>query len=91
MKCNRLWPCDRCQKRKIAEKCRFPSDQPLGDSWNPTTVVLQTRKRGLNLGGSDGADTNLPDDGDGLEAIGYGAHHLLANLGAAVEVCIVNL
>jgi hypothetical protein len=26
-----------------------------------------------------------------LEAIGYGAHHLLANLGAAVEVCIVNL
>ncbi|KAL3951817.1 hypothetical protein ACCO45_013534 [Purpureocillium lilacinum] len=73
-KCNREWPCNHCQKRKVADKCRFGGASPdrPGDS----------RKRGHSNDDTDSTDTNPWDDADsGFEALGYTASHLFSGLG----------
>ncbi|KAF4338975.1 transcriptional regulatory [Fusarium beomiforme] len=76
-KCNRQWPCNSCQKRKVADQCRFRDDSKAGsgeDAWSASVEVK--RKRDL-LGEEDESDSDV---GDVLEAIGYGRLHLLTRL-----------
>lgn len=76
--CNREWPCNHCQKRKVADKCRFGGASPdrPGDS----------RKRQHSNDDTDSTDTNPWDDADsGFEALGYTASHLFSGLGQDVS------
>ena len=76
-KCNRQWPCNNCQKRKVADQCRFRDDSKAtsGDNaWAPSLDV----KRKRDMQGEDG---DSDDDVDGiLEAVGYSRLHLLTKL-----------
>ncbi|KAF4457671.1 putative transcriptional regulatory protein C3C7.04 [Fusarium austroafricanum] len=76
-KCNRQWPCNNCQKRKVADQCRFKDDSkgsPSEDAWAPSVDVKRKRDmRGLD-------DDSDSDVGDVLEAIGYSRLHLLTKL-----------
>ncbi|PFH62897.1 hypothetical protein XA68_11216 [Ophiocordyceps unilateralis] len=75
-KCNRVWPCNHCQKRKVADKCRFGTCTPA-----PTRTEAG-RKRELSHDDlTDSSDTNPWDDGDsGFGALGYTAGHLFSGL-----------
>lgn len=68
----------------MADQCRFTNEHASGDGWNPSVQI--TRKRERNHEDGPSPDFDMPDDGEGLEAIGYGTQHLLASLGEAVEV-----
>ncbi|UNI17870.1 hypothetical protein JDV02_004184 [Purpureocillium takamizusanense] len=74
-KCNREWPCNHCQKRKVADKCRF------GGHASPDRPG-ESRKRQHSNDDTDSTDTNPWDDADsGFEALGYTASHLFSGLG----------
>ncbi|KAM0553163.1 hypothetical protein ACHAPJ_007450 [Fusarium lateritium] len=76
-KCNRQWPCNNCQKRKVADQCRFKDDSkgsPGEDAWAASLDVK--RKRDLK-GSEDDSDSDV---GEVLEAIGYSGLHLLSKL-----------
>ncbi|RBR11628.1 uncharacterized protein FIESC28_08911 [Fusarium coffeatum] len=76
-KCNRQWPCNNCQKRKVADQCRFRDDSKAtsgDDAWAASLDVKRKRDMQGEEGDSD-------DDVDGiLEAIGYSRLHLLTKL-----------
>ncbi|KAF9775365.1 hypothetical protein IL306_006541 [Fusarium sp. DS 682] len=76
-KCNRQWPCNNCQKRKVADQCRFKDDSKAGsgeDAWSASVEVKRKRDR---LGQEEESDSDV---GDVLEAIGYSRLHLLTKL-----------
>ncbi|KAF4585960.1 Fungal specific transcription factor [Ophiocordyceps camponoti-floridani] len=78
-KCNRVWPCNHCQKRKVADKCRF-------STCTPAPVRNEAgRKRELSHDDlTDSSDTSPWDDGDsGFGALGYTAGHLFSGLAAS--------
>ncbi|PHH79744.1 hypothetical protein CDD82_2201 [Ophiocordyceps australis] len=83
-KCNREWPCNHCQKRKVADKCRFGHSQPSPDkpSSHDGSASATLRKRRLSVhDAADLADVNPWDNGDsGFEALGYTASHLFSCL-----------
>ncbi|KAL6917270.1 hypothetical protein FSST1_008765 [Fusarium sambucinum] len=77
-KCNRQWPCNNCQKRKVADQCRFRDDSKVTsgeDAWSASLEV----KRKRDMHGDEGASDD-DDVGDVLEAIGYSRLHMLTNL-----------
>ncbi|XP_044722136.1 fungal specific transcription factor domain-containing protein [Hirsutella rhossiliensis] len=78
-KCNRVWPCNHCQKRKVADKCRFTNNQPTPDKGAGQDTG---RKRQLSHDDlTDSSDTNPWDDGEsGFEALGYTPAHLFSGL-----------
>ncbi|PNY28957.1 transcriptional regulatory protein [Tolypocladium capitatum] len=78
-KCNREWPCNHCQKRKVADKCRFGPGQPSPDRPGGQDT---SRKRQLSHDDlTDSSETGPWDDGDsGFEALGYTASHLFSGL-----------
>lgn len=61
--CNREWPCNHCQKRKVADRCRFTQDAGSNDK-SPAAAKKRARAQ------QDASDDES-DDGQGLEAIGY--------------------
>lgn len=76
--CNRVWPCNHCQKRKVADKCRFSSSQPAPDK---SAGQDTGRKRQLSHDDLSDNDTNPWDDGEsGFEALGYTPAHLFSGL-----------
>ncbi|KAF4468905.1 transcriptional regulatory [Fusarium albosuccineum] len=80
-KCNREWPCNHCQKRKVADKCRFL--QPPASSPSDTLTPASDKKRSRSRQDEGEPDTSEPDDGDdgpGLEAMGYAAGPLFESL-----------
>ncbi|KID92415.1 Fungal specific transcription factor [Metarhizium guizhouense ARSEF 977] len=80
-KCNREWPCNHCQKRKVADKCRFGQSQPSQDKAPRHDF---TRKRQLSHEDTESMDSNPWEDADsGFEALGYSASHLFAGLSAS--------
>ncbi|KAF4508576.1 hypothetical protein G6O67_004935 [Ophiocordyceps sinensis] len=83
-KCNRVWPCNHCQKRKVADKCRFSNSQPAPDK---SAGQDTSRKRQLSHEDlADSSDTNPWDDGEsGFEALGYTAAHLFSGLASSSE------
>ncbi|KAH6983340.1 hypothetical protein BKA56DRAFT_655843 [Ilyonectria sp. MPI-CAGE-AT-0026] len=73
-KCNREWPCNHCQKRKVASLCSFNHEAEPNSAWMPSVDVKRKRER---------ESKEEPDEWDtaaGLEAIGYTTSHLLSNL-----------
>ncbi|QUC21179.1 uncharacterized protein UV8b_05422 [Ustilaginoidea virens] len=80
-KCNREWPCNHCQKRKVADKCSFASGaaQP-----GPERGSIQpaTRKRPFSHEPYPETATSSPwdDFGSDFESLGYTASHLFAGL-----------
>ncbi|KAM6531773.1 hypothetical protein FSOLCH5_001225 [Fusarium solani] len=84
-KCNREWPCNHCQKRKVADKCRFKdANQPAGEK----AASENLRKRRLNNEGStESEDFDIEDlDGDGIDALGYMPGHVLFGLTSQAEI-----
>ncbi|KAF7544995.1 hypothetical protein G7Z17_g9522 [Cylindrodendrum hubeiense] len=86
-KCNREWPCNHCQKRKVADKCRFKdANQPAAEK----AAQLKLRKRRLNHDAStDSTGSELEIDeaeGDGIDALGYMPSHVLYELTAHDEI-----
>ncbi|PHH65615.1 hypothetical protein CDD81_2050 [Ophiocordyceps australis] len=83
-KCNREWPCNHCQKRKVADKCRFGHSQPSPDkaSTHDGATSAVVRKRRLSVDdAADLGEDNPWDNGDsGFEALGYTASHLFSCL-----------
>ncbi|KHN93799.1 uncharacterized protein MAM_08326 [Metarhizium album ARSEF 1941] len=80
-KCNREWPCNHCQKRKVADKCRFAQSQHGQDK---ATSHDSTRKRQLSHEDAESLDSNPWEDADnGFEALGYSASHLFAGLASS--------
>ncbi|CAM1504232.1 Fc.00g018230.m01.CDS01 [Cosmosporella sp. VM-42] len=83
-KCNREWPCNHCQKRKVADKCRF-KDTSL--SIAESSMQEKRRKRRLD----DDSHTNSTGseeevDSDGIDAMGYMPTHVLYGLTARDEI-----
>jgi hypothetical protein len=87
-KCNREWPCNHCQKRKVADICRFTN--PIASATEKTTPTL-TKKRSRSFHDEDededededGQDSDYRSDGDadlGLEALGYMSGALMESL-----------
>ena len=72
--CNREWPCNHCQKRKVADRCSFNHDTDQNSAWIPSDDVKRKRERDSN------DDVDEWDTAAGLEAIGYTSSHILANL-----------
>lgn len=82
-KCNRQWPCNNCQKRKVADQCRFRDDFKVGsgdDAWSASVEVKRKRDQ---AGEGDESDSDV---GDVLEAIGYSRLHLLTKLDQDVSL-----
>lgn len=82
-KCNRQWPCNNCQKRKVADQCRFRDDFKVGsgdDAWSASVEVKRKRDQ---AGEGDESDSDV---GDVLEAIGYSRLHLLTKLDQNVSL-----
>ncbi|KAI6778690.1 putative transcriptional regulatory protein-like protein [Emericellopsis cladophorae] len=88
-KCNREWPCNHCQKRKVAEICRFSN--PLASvsataTDRTTPAISNKRSRSLHDDDDDDDEQNneyeSDDDADnlGLEALGYMSGTLLDSL-----------
>ncbi|KAF4978979.1 hypothetical protein FZEAL_4734 [Fusarium zealandicum] len=78
-RCNREWPCNHCQKRKVADKCRFKdTNQPSAEK----SASDSLRKRQRNADDStESADSDIEDgDSDGINALGYMPSHVLFGL-----------
>ncbi|KAF4997372.1 hypothetical protein FGRMN_3957 [Fusarium graminum] len=82
--CNREWPCNGCQKRKVADKCRFKdTNQPVTEK-----VALDRLKRSRinNKTSPESAESEFGDAGtDGIDALGYMPSHLLFDLTSDCE------
>ncbi|RSL72080.1 hypothetical protein CEP53_001283 [Fusarium sp. AF-6] len=82
-KCNREWPCNHCQKRKVADKCRFfqpnPGSSP-SDSLTPGTDKKRARSRDDDGEPEPDSPVEGDDDDLGLEAMGYAAGPLFESL-----------
>lgn len=82
-KCNRQWPCNNCQKRKVADQCRFRDDSKVTSGEDAWTASLEVkRKRDMH---GDEEESDDDDVGDVLEAIGYSRLHMLTNLDQEVS------
>ncbi|KAG6005966.1 hypothetical protein E4U43_000515 [Claviceps pusilla] len=79
--CNREWPCNHCQKRKVADKCCF---NQISVQAGPEKTMRQAinRKRQLSLDESiDTADSTSWDEVEcDFESLGYTASHLFGGL-----------
>ncbi|KAF9779690.1 hypothetical protein IL306_001621 [Fusarium sp. DS 682] len=83
-KCNREWPCSGCQKRKVADKCRFKdTNQPTSDK----AALDRLRKNRINSKtNSDSVETEIEGTkSDGVDALGYMPSHLLFDLTSEQE------
>ncbi|TWU78202.1 hypothetical protein ED733_007866 [Metarhizium rileyi] len=80
-KCNREWPCNHCQKRKVADKCRFGQSQPCQDK---AASHDNGRKRQLSHDDAEIVDSNPWEDAEsGFEALGYSSSHLFAGISSS--------
>ncbi|TVY66728.1 putative transcription factor sol4 [Fusarium oxysporum f. sp. cubense] len=80
-KCNREWPCNHCQKRKVADKCRFiqaTTASSPSDGLTPNSDKKRSRSREDDVE----PDDSEPDEDDdvGLGAMGYAAGPLFESL-----------
>ncbi|GAB0135631.1 hypothetical protein EsDP_00003962 [Epichloe bromicola] len=76
-KCNREWPCDRCQRRKIADECRYNYSKPALDE--PAHDLTEKLKRSHDDYASRGtAEGKGEEDALGFDAL---ATRLYATLG----------
>ncbi|KAH7262517.1 fungal-specific transcription factor domain-containing protein [Fusarium tricinctum] len=81
-KCNREWPCNHCQKRKVADKCRFIQGNTASspsDSLTPGSEKKRSRSR-EDDGEPESSEPDEEDDDVGLGAMGYAAGPLFESL-----------
>ncbi|CAH0019133.1 unnamed protein product [Clonostachys rhizophaga] len=83
-KCNREWPCNHCQKRKVADKCHF---KELNPNAVDRSAGETSKKRGREPDSShaDELDDILNEDDDdnddlGLEALGYSSSNIFTDM-----------
>ncbi|KAM3528954.1 hypothetical protein NHJ13051_002100 [Beauveria bassiana] len=76
LKCNRQWPCNHCQKRKVADRCRF-SHATTGSSERAPSSGIRKRNRNRDEQSEPSSDE---DDTQDFAAIGYGGAHFFTNL-----------
>jgi hypothetical protein len=87
-KCNREWPCDACQARRVAHKCRFAPPKTTADKSTPAL----NKKRSRTFEAEDHTpplvsnDDSDSDDSLDLEAIGYGGSLLSSLVGVHIQV-----
>ncbi|RFN53099.1 hypothetical protein FIE12Z_2683 [Fusarium flagelliforme] len=82
-KCNREWPCNGCQKRKVADKCRFKDTNQLATE---KAVDRQRKNRLISKNSPDSIDSELEDTAnEGINALGYMPSHLLFDLTSKYE------
>ncbi|KAF4450273.1 putative transcriptional regulatory protein C1F7.11c [Fusarium austroafricanum] len=81
-KCNREWPCNHCQKRKVADKCRFIQGNTVTSPSDGVTPSSD-KKRSRSRDDDEEPEVSEPDDDDddvGLGAMGYAAGPLFESL-----------
>ncbi|KAH7216706.1 fungal-specific transcription factor domain-containing protein [Fusarium oxysporum] len=81
-KCNREWPCNHCQKRKVADKCRFiqaTTASSPSDGLTPNSDKKRSRNREDDVEPDD-SEPDEDDDDVGLGAMGYAAGPLFESL-----------
>ncbi|KAG6001197.1 hypothetical protein E4U21_004618 [Claviceps maximensis] len=80
-KCNREWPCNHCQKRKVADKCCF-NQTSIQEAPDKTPRQAVNRKRQFSHEESiDAADSTSWDEVEcDFESLGYTAAHLFGGL-----------
>lgn len=83
-KCNREWPCDHCQKRQVADKCRFKEANQSAPGHAARDDVKNRQPEDVVSSDSDSSDSDL--DGDGFETLGYMPSHVLYSLTAQDKV-----
>ncbi|KAK8141042.1 hypothetical protein G3M48_000962 [Beauveria asiatica] len=74
--CNRQWPCNHCQKRKVADRCCF-SHATSGSSERAPSSGNRKRTRNRDEQSEPSSDE---DDTQDFAAIGYGGAHFFTNL-----------
>ncbi|OAQ64318.2 fungal transcriptional regulatory protein [Pochonia chlamydosporia 170] len=80
-KCNREWPCIHCQRRKVADKCRFNLPAPPQSRSGKGTLTTESKKRHADWGT---AEPPANSDAEGsIQSFGYAAAEMLARLGIA--------
>ncbi|KAK2592054.1 hypothetical protein QQS21_010254 [Conoideocrella luteorostrata] len=86
-KCNREWPCNHCQKRKVADKCCFSNSNRQPGSDRPAAQTANRKRQLSHEDHAESADSNPWDDaGCDFEALGYTASHLFTGLNASSTV-----
>ncbi|KAG6033711.1 hypothetical protein E4U41_006844 [Claviceps citrina] len=80
--CNREWPCNHCQKRKVADKCCFSQSSIAQGGPEKASRQAVGRKRQLSYEESmDTTESTAWDDVEcDFESLGYTASHLFAGL-----------
>lgn len=82
-KCNRQWPCNQCQKRKVASKCAFSHSEPSSVGENRTTGST-SQKRSADFEDDDHDNDSLGEDddidADAFSKMGYLAGSLVSDL-----------
>jgi hypothetical protein len=86
--CNREWPCDACQARRVAHKCRFAPPKTTADKSTPAlnkkrSRTFEAEDHTAPLVANDDSDS---DDSLDLEAIGYGGSLLSSLVGVHIQV-----
>ncbi|KAF5018193.1 hypothetical protein F66182_9834 [Fusarium sp. NRRL 66182] len=84
-KCNREWPCNGCQKRKVADKCRFKdTGQPVIEK---ATSDRLRKHRPINKASPNSMESESEDVGsDGINAMGYMPSHAFCGPTSKYEV-----
>lgn len=87
--CNREWPCNHCQKRKVADKCRFIQSN-TASSPSDSLISASEKKRARSHENDPPAapvyDSSDQSDDIGLEAMGYAAGPLFESLTLGTKV-----
>ncbi|CEJ91895.1 hypothetical protein VHEMI07579 [[Torrubiella] hemipterigena] len=73
-KCNRQWPCNHCQKRKVADQCRFTQAPAAADKSPAATKKRSRHDEDVDMASDD------DDDMQGFAAIGYMHSDFLSGL-----------
>ncbi|TQV99005.1 Fungal specific transcription factor [Cordyceps javanica] len=80
-KCNRQWPCNHCQKRKVADRCHFSQTVAASAERAPSSG---SRKRNRHRDEQPDSSSD-DDDAQDFAAIGYGGAHFFTNLEVQTE------
>lgn len=87
LQCNREWPCNHCQKRKVADKCCF---SPSSTQEGPERTFRQANNRKRQLSHEESIDevdsTSWDDVECDFESLGYTASHLFGGLNSSSTV-----
>ncbi|KAG5979892.1 hypothetical protein E4U55_004650 [Claviceps digitariae] len=83
-KCNREWPCNHCQKRKVADKCSFNQTNIQGGPDKTPRQAINRKRQLSHEESTDTVDSTSWDDVEcDFESLGYTASHLFGGLSSS--------